>query len=182
MINSFWWVLFGAFLISLQCSVWPGSKKKVFQKQSGLVHIIWNRVVLGEGLMMLYLLIHVLFHWVVVLLRCCVRGLGSSFYFKTAQWSNLQQQFWIWVFKKDLPWSFVHCCVIFQQLWALPVQHFRIGCWWNEGSVPDSVGSGLCAVTSVSWDCPPLSGKDEPQHFPTRDAGRVNLSNKHAFF
>lgn len=49
-------------------------------------------------------------------------------------------------------------------------------------SVPDSVASGLCVVTSVSWDCPPLSGKDEPQHFPTQDAGRVNLSTKQAFF
>lgn len=40
-------------------------------------------------------------------------------------------------------------------------------------SVPDSVGSGLYVVTSGSWDCPPLPGKDEPQHFPPQDAGRV---------
>lgn len=40
-------------------------------------------------------------------------------------------------------------------------------------SVSESVGSGLCVVSSVSWDRSALSGKNEPQHFPPQDASRV---------
>lgn len=93
---------------SVLCIIRKQKKKKYFRNNLALYTSFENRVVLGEALMMLYLFRCVFFNWVVVLSRCPVRGMGSSFYFKNAQWSNLQQQFWIWVFKKDLPWSFVH--------------------------------------------------------------------------
>lgn len=58
----------------------------------------------------------------------------------------------------------------------LPVQPSKTGYCRNEGSCScfsPSVGSDLCVVTSVSRDCPPFSGKNESQYFPTQDAGRV---------
>lgn len=151
------------------------AKKKVFQKQSGLIHITWNRGCAWRGdndALFIYICI---FYWVVVLSRCHIRGMGSTFYFRNAQWPNLQQHSGSGCLKKIYHdplcisvWyssSCGHCSTP-----RLDTAEMRV---LPLVSVWDSVGSGLCVVTSVRWDCPLLSRKDEPQHFPAQDAGQV---------
>lgn len=158
----------------------------MFQKQSGLINVIWNRGCAWRGANDALFIYTCISYWVVVLSRCRIRGVGSTFYFKNAQWPNLQQQFWIWVFEKDLPRSFVHWCAVFQQLWALPVQHSMIGYCRNEGSCS-------CFSLWVSWFWPVCSQlcklgpfcpfwKRWTSTFSTSRCWQShNLSSKHSF-
>lgn len=70
-------------------------KKKVLQKQSGLILILWNSNSAWRGTNGCFC--KKIFFWVVALSSYLVKGIGSSFYFKNARCLNLQQRFWAWV-------------------------------------------------------------------------------------